>query len=169
MRPPRPAHGLLLLLSLLAAAATTTTATATTTTFWRPAPLRAAPLAVAVTPGGGLALTARLVTWDGWFRDEYFLPAGACCACGAVFGGGRKGDARLARVLLFPGARAGGLNPPPSIHHPSIHPHTHSSPGTKLRDAAGDQWALSRDVALTLAPPTPADADRIRTFFLCLG
>ena len=56
------------------------------------------------------------------------------------------------------------FNLPLHHHHPfvslslSLRPHT----GTKLRDATGAQWALSRDLTLILEPPTPADVDRIR-------
>jgi len=43
---------------------------------WRPTPTRAAPLVATPTPSGGLALSARLTIWDGWFWDEYRLAAG---------------------------------------------------------------------------------------------
>jgi hypothetical protein len=161
MRPTWDSHSclysralpLLLLLLLLARPAHTATAAP-----WRPAPLRAAPLAVAATPSGGLALSALLTTWDGWFLDEYVLPAGELLD--------RLGAAVFFFLLLSPSqARVsahahGALNPraspSPSSHYPN------NATGTKVLDDTGDQWALSRDVTLTLAPPTPSDVDRIR-------
>lgn len=93
-----------------------------TTATWRPSPTAAAPLAATATPEGGLTLSARYVTWDGWFRDEHRLAAGKGWigrGCSLVWcTAGRERERESARAQRRGEVFHSSFNLP--LHHPFV-------------------------------------------------